>query len=163
MSPNTASASVFPWMCAMPQSSRVIETFFAICSQRAASGLVVPRAALQPARTPMPRIRARLFIRSGRDVDEAYNLGDANLAHQHLGIGLVERFGICKNRYGRFDAGLPDGGRKSTRQIVEPDVTHCGYTSRFPSGETIAYSAGVSVAVVNRVGRSLPLTGTRTT
>jgi len=66
-------------------------------------------------------------------------------------------------RYGRFADVLPDGGRKSTRQIVEPDVTHCGYTSRVPSGETAAASSGVSVAVVNRVGRALPLTGTRTT
>src|SRR5271165_6702540 len=36
--PNTASASVFPWTCAMPQSSRTMVTLRAFCSQRAISG-----------------------------------------------------------------------------------------------------------------------------
>src|SRR6185369_6032795 len=36
--PKTASASVMPWTCAMPQSSRVIVTFCACAFQRANSG-----------------------------------------------------------------------------------------------------------------------------
>src|ERR1044071_6834085 len=36
--PNTASASVRPWTCAMPQSSRVIVTRAASALQRAGSG-----------------------------------------------------------------------------------------------------------------------------
>src|SRR5215831_21154754 len=52
--PNTASASVLPWTCAMPQSSRMISVRMASCLQRAAPtaalGDVVPMTTNKSAR-----------------------------------------------------------------------------------------------------------------
>jgi hypothetical protein len=45
MRPKLASASVAPWMCGMPQSSRVMEMSWALASQAATSGSDEPGAA----------------------------------------------------------------------------------------------------------------------
>src|SRR5687768_7571390 len=49
-------------MCAMPQSSRVMVTFFACCSQRAASGLGMELVELHADRMAIARRRTTLFM-----------------------------------------------------------------------------------------------------
>src|SRR5580765_3414168 len=101
MRPKTASASVFPWMCGMPQSSRVMMTFCA-CARQAVSSLGgdVSRAggAVQQRQT-RGRTRISLFTASYDATNVAANARLKQFRRNELreaANGPVPRLALCR-------------------------------------------------------------------
>src|SRR6185312_13621688 len=67
MPPNTASASLLPYTCAMPQSSRTMVTFCASCSHLAFSALVAGKAN-DGESSAMNRISRLIFVEKSLEI-----------------------------------------------------------------------------------------------
>src|SRR5262245_38479053 len=102
--PNTASASVLPWMWAMPQSSRTIVTCWAWRSQRVGSGTGAPGAAT-----------GAHDARSRTTSDSWFIIGGLSGAREPHGSPLPDRLPAGRGRDPHrhpSHRGVPSGGHR---------------------------------------------------
>src|SRR5437667_9348811 len=108
MAPKTASASLSPWMWAMPQVSRTISTWAARARQRAASGTAPCAAAQNSANASVSVLAACKWLPSGFDRRDQLRDGGLCVPVQHA--GLIEH-----------EQGIVDAGKALALAALDDD------------------------------------------